>query len=342
MKISVVVITHNERPRLRLTLESLACQVLAGDVEMETLVVDDGSTDGTRELLADVAESGRVRVVTHEKAQGRSPSRNDGARTASGDVVLFLDGDVLAAPDLVARHARVHHEHPSAMGRGETWHLRCTRSFHDPEVGSPMPGEEARVARMTEKERAAALVTREQIRERFEEVARRGEPGIYSGSGPRLLYELEMRALHATPDASILWMAASGHNFSVRREAFLSARGFHPEISINEHRELALRLCGRGGRVVAVDGARSFHLLHRAGFRDPATETDWERAFYRAHPSIATRLMNVFWLSLAGDKLIPEDARILSLEQLEAIVRDGTTFDYDALRRDHPKLAVLD
>jgi hypothetical protein len=51
--------------------------------------------------------------------------------------------------------------------------------------------------------------------------------------------------------------------------------------------------------------------------------------------------MSVFWLSLSGDRDVPEQARILSLEQLEAIVQGGTDVDYSALRCRHPKLLDL-
>lgn len=346
MKVSVVIITRNEAPRLALTLESLAAQRLTAcddgtPVTMETIVVDDASTDDTPRVLLEAGERMELRTLRHDVCHNRSPSRNRGAAMATGDVLLFFDGDVLAAPDAVAIHGHIHHAQPHTVGRGNGHHLRCTRFFHDPELGTPMPGAEAHVKRMQADEIRAALVTRAQVRESFDLIASRAEPSIYAGAGPRRLYELETRALAAIPDASILWMTACGHNLSIPRADFEAVGGFHPQLSINEHRELALRLCQRGSRMAHVAGARSFHLTHRVGWRDPTTETDWEQVFHAAHPSLATRLMSVFWLSLAGDREIPEEARILSLEQLEAIVRDGSSFDYDALRRRHPKLGDL-
>jgi glycosyltransferase involved in cell wall biosynthesis len=345
LPVSVVVISCNEAPRLRLVLESLAAQDLTPrdggpSVDLEVVVVDDASTDETRDVLLEARSRLPLQVRRHDQSWGRSPSRNDGVAAARGEVVIFFDGDVLAWARLVALHAATHAGRVGVMGRGETYHLRCTRFFHDPERGTPRPGEEDRVARMGP-QLHAALVTREQIRSRFDAVTARGEPGIYAGAGPRRLYELEMQALHAVPGASILWMAASGHNFSVRREEFRAVGGFHPRLTINEHRELAIRLQQRGARMVPVSGARSFHMLHRTGWRDPLVDTDWERTFYEAHPTLATQLMSVFWLSLSGDRDVPEQARILSLEQLEAIVQGGTDVDYSALRCRHPKLLDL-
>jgi GT2 family glycosyltransferase len=346
VKVSVVIITHNEAPRLALALESFALQRFTPcadgtPVTMELVVVDDASTDDTPRVLREAGERMPLRVLRHEVCQNRSPSRNAGAALATGDVLLFFDGDVLVGPDVVALHGHLHQAHPGSLGRGDGHHLRCTRFFHDPETGTPMPGAEERVAKMRADELRAALVTRAQVRERFEEVVSRAEPSIYPGAGPRKLYELETRALSAIPDSSILWMTACGHNFSVPRAAFAAAGGFDARLSMNEHRELALRLCERGSRMAHVTGARSFHLTHRVGWRDPTTVDDWEQVFHDAHPGVATRLMSIFWLSLAGDREIPEEARILSLEQLDTIVREGTSFDYDTLRRRHPKLTDL-
>jgi hypothetical protein len=92
---------------------------------------------------------------------------------------------------------------------------------------------------------------------------------------------------------------------------------------------------------VPVEGARSFHMLHRVGWRNPVTETDWESDFYGSHPCLAVKLINVFLLSLEGDRDIPPEARIESFEQMEAIVQGGSSFDYDSLRRTHPRLRPL-
>jgi glycosyltransferase involved in cell wall biosynthesis len=343
MLVSVVVITRNEAPRLGLVLESFAAQDLSPvpGLGLEVVVVDDGSTDTTRQVLASFEGRLQLRVVPHAESQGRSPSRNDGAKAATGEVLVLFDGDCLASPGLVARHAQIHDGKGALIGRGETYHIRSTRFFRDPESGAPFPGEEARVARMGE-EWKAALVTRDQVRDRFDTVSARAEPGIYAGAGPRQLYELEMRALSAIPQASILWMTASGQNLSVRRGDFEAVGGFDVRLTLNEHRELAFRLYERGLRMEPVAGARSFHMLHRVGWRDPLDDTGWERIFYEAHPCLSAKLMSIFWLSLARDKDIPEEGRITSLEQLEDVVKNGTTFDYDDLRRRHPRLAKLE
>lgn len=349
MLVSVIVRTKDEAPRLRLVLASLSRQTVPlvppgsavppGEMAAEVIVVNDGSTDGTHGVLEEAASWMPLLAIHHRQARKQSGASNAGAKAAAGELLLFLDGDSLARPETVACHARQHGVEP-VMGRGETYHLRCTRFFRDPETGTPQPGQEEQVRRLGA-DLVRQLVTRRQVLERFEEIDRRAQPAIYPGAGPRTLFELEWDALQNSPNLGVLWMAVSGHNFSVRRQDFAAVGGFDERLSMNEHRELAFRLAERGVRAVAVPGARTYHLTHRSGWRDPLEETGWERLFYDAHPCLAVKLMSLFWMSIGGVKTIPEAARIKSLAHLDAIVREGTTVDYDAIRRALPRLADL-
>ena len=87
--LSVIVITHNEAARLRACLESVA---FAG----EMVVVDSGSTDGTREL----AQSMGARVVSHHDWPGFGPQKNRALDLATGEWVLSIDADERVTPAL--------------------------------------------------------------------------------------------------------------------------------------------------------------------------------------------------------------------------------------------------
>jgi hypothetical protein len=219
--------------------------------------------------------------------------------------------------------------------------MRCTRFLLDPEIASPRPGEEARLARMKPDEREKLKVTCRQIEEDFASIDARAGPGIYPGGGPRKLYELEVDALTNHPDCGVLWAASSGANFSVVRRDFLAAGGFDAEVTNNEHRAMALRMAEAGGRMGFVPGARSYHLTHRSGWRDPLREGDWEAVFYRRHPLLAVKLLAVFWAGIDDRSVIPPEARIESLPDLERFARGDSGIDFDAVRRLLPGLAQL-
>jgi glycosyltransferase involved in cell wall biosynthesis len=317
MRASVIIRSKDEADRLRLTLASLAMQT----EKPEVVVVNDGSSDHTPQVIAEAGPGISAKAIHHTKPVGRSAAANAGAERATGHVLLFLDGDTLASPDLVSKHVEQHRLRSNHVVRGETWHLRCTRPFLNPETGAAKPGEEARVARMGESERIRSLVTRAQIRDAFSAIESRAQPGIYAGFGPGKLLELEMNALNCHPDCEVLWVAASGSNQSVPRDAFLAAGGFHPDLSINEHRELALRLCQHGLRMTGTS-ARTYHMLHRSGWRDPLVETAWEQLFYDAHPIAEVALLPFLWASLSETSLFPPQACIRSLPELATVARN--------------------
>ncbi len=110
-QVSVVVPTHNRHGLLALTLQTVLWQQ---DVELEAIVVDDGSTDGTSESVEGLGDR-RVRLVRHETPQGVSAARNHGIDAARGEWIAFLDDDDLWAPNKLAMQLQV------AVGSKTTW-----------------------------------------------------------------------------------------------------------------------------------------------------------------------------------------------------------------------------
>jgi glycosyltransferase involved in cell wall biosynthesis len=90
LKLSVVIPAYNEAA----TIEPLLDRVLATPYTKEVLVVDDGSTDGTRELLATRDGRDGVRVILHERNQGKGAALATGFGAATGDVILIQDADL--------------------------------------------------------------------------------------------------------------------------------------------------------------------------------------------------------------------------------------------------------
>jgi glycosyltransferase involved in cell wall biosynthesis len=141
--ISVVIPTRERRDVLHRTLSALAEQE-APTEGFEVVVVDNGSADGTQELLGEVAADFPVRLRWLEEPRpGPAAARNRGVEAAEGSVVLFVGDDMVpAANHLVRGHAELHEQRPdplvAVLGHA-TWHPgeRVTPFMRWLEAGGP-------------------------------------------------------------------------------------------------------------------------------------------------------------------------------------------------------------
>ncbi len=104
--VSVVVPTYNRLERLRRVLGALAQQTFPRE-HYEVIVVSDGSTDGTDEYLT-AGHAPLETVVVSQPNAGPAAARNRGVETAQGALIVFVDDDVVVAPDLIEQHVRSH------------------------------------------------------------------------------------------------------------------------------------------------------------------------------------------------------------------------------------------
>ena len=93
-RVSVVIPCHNLGHYLDETVDSVLCQTLQ---DFEIIIVDDGSTDGTREFLSSLKNS-LVKVFFHEHNMGKTAGINTGLKYFTGDIVIFQDADLEYPP----------------------------------------------------------------------------------------------------------------------------------------------------------------------------------------------------------------------------------------------------
>jgi len=107
MFISVVIPTYNRRSILEKCLQALEHQDPSGEIEnYEVVVVDDGSSDGTPDWLRqNAARFPHVRLVEQQHG-GPAEGRNRGVDHAKGDVIVFIDSDLVVTSSFLACHSR--------------------------------------------------------------------------------------------------------------------------------------------------------------------------------------------------------------------------------------------
>jgi glycosyltransferase involved in cell wall biosynthesis len=90
MKITVIIPAYNEKDTIREIVQRVNQTGLAGEI----LVVDDGSVDGTRDILQQLEQSGQVKVILHERNRGKGAAVTTGIHHASGEIIIIQDADL--------------------------------------------------------------------------------------------------------------------------------------------------------------------------------------------------------------------------------------------------------
>lgn len=90
MKVSVIIPVYNEES----TIEEIIIRVKAQELASEIVIVDDGSLDGTQEILSGFAEDDQVQVILHDRNRGKGAAVRTGFQNATGEVFLIQDADL--------------------------------------------------------------------------------------------------------------------------------------------------------------------------------------------------------------------------------------------------------
>ncbi|MGL5192222.1 MAG: glycosyltransferase family 2 protein, partial [Chroococcales cyanobacterium] len=126
--ISVIIPAYNAEKTIQETIESVLNQTFP---DFELIVINDGSTDRTLEIVSGLTDS-RLQVFSFPNS-GPQKSRNRGISLATGDYLSFIDADDLWTPDKLERQLQSLQEHPEAAV------VYSWTDFID-ESGQPLPG----------------------------------------------------------------------------------------------------------------------------------------------------------------------------------------------------------
>lgn len=303
LRVSVVIPVYNRVGLLERVVAGLAVQDHPAELT-EVVVADDGSTEDVAAALAPWQDRLDLTVVRREhEGYGAGQARNLGARTATGDVVLFVDADCLPARSLVRRHA--------------AWH----------ELADNLVVVGARHDLDTSEVTATAIAEGDHVVDAGD------------GSRPSDWRDLFYRRTAQLEVGDEAYRAVVSNNLSVTRSQFLAVGGFSEDFVRwgGEDTELGWRLQRAGCFIVADDHAVVHHQVqedgeegwrdeHRA-LNDGIVRSKIPHRFHRRpDPLVLHEVPKVSWVVLPP--------RAAAAEQLWAELDNHTHRDWELVLHD--------
>lgn len=121
---TIIIPTYNRADSLTLVLEKLFIHTKTLN-NIEIIVVDDGSIDDTKERIEEFVENHTIKIrYLFQQNSGPAAARNLGIKEAKGDILLFLDSDIIPSEHLISEHLKFHEKYPqyNFALRGSTKH----------------------------------------------------------------------------------------------------------------------------------------------------------------------------------------------------------------------------
>lgn len=297
--LSVVIPTRDKAYRLALTLSCLCAQDFK--YPFEVIVVNDGSSDHTEDVLGQFLQGLNLHVLKG-LCQGRASARNLGAAAAKYEYLIFLDDDVLVAPDFLATHYHVQQKKPGWVHGGLKEMIGLVNVVNPEEGGLGSPPIQK-----------AELLTRG-----------------FNPSGYRLFTSALEKAVgiifQERRYLNFSWLASSGANNSMPTVLWESMGGFDEVFGLNwgcEDLEFGYRLFLNKVPITLSKEATAYHMTH------PRSQ-EWEEQsvnleyLSKKHPGVDLNALSVLLKPTASVKeffsMLDQDVVIVS-----GLPRSGTS-----------------
>jgi glycosyltransferase involved in cell wall biosynthesis len=314
---TIVIPALNLRSSLEFVLRALDAQLYPHD-SFECVIIDDGSTDGTADFLAQYRSSFPLRYIVNKVSQGRSAARNAGWKYGHGSMIAFLDGDTLPSPNWLADYATASELTQHEVISGSRYCLEV-----DPKEAAF--GQHLAVLAGTPSEE----LLRGNVAEQFRSLAKAAAPGPYRMK-PFELFELQLReACLSSPRSLLCAYSFVGANVTVRRAWLEKINGFDQSLRRGEDTDVGIRLWEIGARFGFTDGAAAYHMASSAEANrhlDPIEATSF---FYR-HPYKLVLLVYLWFVRQFSDSPQSGHPAFSSLTELTKEVSDESALDIEA------------
>ena len=265
INLSVIIPSYNDRNALELTLAAFNCQTYPAD-KYEVIVVDDGSTDNTKELINSF-DASYVLVHSKQHNSGRGIARNVGVGMARGDIVIFNDADGIPVPDFIAQHVKSHQTKDSTVVIGgkydllARWQDGMPRRYLDKLLAASGHFEEVRenITDAQNSESNMSFISKEDIQTDFDRITRY----VFRKSHHNWdeVYEVYSNTL----DGFVIpWILVVTINVSAPKDLLIKA-GLFDKSFIGwglEDTELGYRLHQHGAKFVYNEAAANYHQVH--------------------------------------------------------------------------------
>lgn len=299
---SVVIPAYNIRPSLEMVLRCLEAQTYARDC-FECIVVDDNSTDGTREYLQRRQSSIQLVSLLNPSNLGRGATRNIGWQRAAGEIVAFLDGDTLPDPEWLSDLALAFASQNCEVVSGSRYCIEVNPAQDDlfQQLASLIGV-------------SAEDVFLKNVASQFKALHAHAGIGAYAVDS---FAQAELQLRHVCqiyPESLVSAYTFCGTNVAVRREVLQKTGGFNCFMRRGEDTDLGIRIWELGGRFFCADNAVTYHQSASTDVNRSLTQVE-SVAFFHRHPYQEVLLVYLYFTWSLFPKIIVPKPDLLEMLQ---------------------------